>query len=294
MKITTGQKAFNVFNIIFLIGISMTIILPMMHIISVSLSDKWSVTSLSVGIFPKGFRLDAYIEIVKKGLFIRSMINTVLITVVTVVLSLVVNIMAAYGFSKKFFLKKALSYYFVLTMYFSGGLVPTFLLIGKYLQLYNSYLAYILPVLANFFYIIIIRSQIEAIPPSLPEAATVDGANTSQVLIHIIIPVLLPTIAAIGMFIALAQWNMWYSVLLYTNKEEMWTLQYYLRAVVFEKILENDIMNINAMRQSLEDQVMPENFQMAAIVLVALPIVLVYPFIQKYFVKGIFVGSVKG
>lgn len=294
MKRTPSQNVFNVFNILFLLAIVMTIILPIMHVFSVSLSERAAVLSRTVGVFPKGFRFDAYVEIINKGVFIRSLLNTVFLTVVTTVLSLIVNILAAYAFTRNFFGKKFLTYYFVLTMYFSGGLIPSYLLVSKYLQLNNSFLAYILPSLVSFFYIIVIRSQIEAIPTSLSEAAIVDGATERQVLMHIIIPVITATIAAVGMFTALGVWNMWFGVMLYSTSQDTWTLQYYLRAVVFERVLETDIRRFNAIRSDVGEQIMPENFQMAAIILTALPIVAVYPFIQKYFVKGLITGSVKG
>ena len=177
-------------------------------------------------------------------------------------------------------------------MYFSGGLIPSYLLITKYLKLYNTYWALLIPGLVNVFYIIVIRSQIEAIPPSLSEAAIVDGANEFQVLINVIIPSVSATIAAIGMFLALSMWNMWFPVMIYTNKESLWTLQYFLRAVIFDKFLTAENTAVTNLFMDATD-ITPQNFQMAAIVLVALPIVSIYPFVQKYFVKGILVGSVK-
>ena len=175
-------------------------------------------------------------------------------------------------------------------MYFTGGLVPTYLLVTNTLGLYNNFLALLLPVLVNVFYLIVIRSQIEAIPAGLTEAAMIDGANEFQILFQIILPTISSTTAAIGMFLALNMWNTWYSVLLYTSKEKYWTLQYFLRTIVFDKAIQ-DASGASAMDMAT---ISPLNFQMAAIVLVALPIVAIYPFVQKYFVKGMLVGSVKG
>lgn len=146
--------------------------------------------------------------------------------------------------------------------------------------------------LVNVFYVIVVKSQVEAIPPDLTEAAYIDGAGEYRVLFNIIIPVIKPTAAAIGMFIVLNCWNMWFPVLLYTDRRKMWTMQYYLRAVVFEKFLANNAENAPAVVGA--DVVPPQNYQMACIILVSLPIVSVYPFVQKYFVKGILAGSVKG
>jgi putative aldouronate transport system permease protein len=293
MKRNRGEFAFQAVDAFFMTVVVLLVILPFMHIASISVSSSKAVSSLSVGIFPKGFNLSAYIEILKQGIFIRSLANTVLITVLATVLSLTVNVMAAYGFSKEFYAKKPVTYAFVITMYFSGGLVPSYILITKWLHLNNSYLAFFLPSLVNVFYIIIIRSQIEAVPASLSEAAIIDGASEYQVLLHITIPAISATIAAIGMFTALAMWNIWYPVMLYSNKREMWTLQYFLRAVVFEKYIEY-MPNSSVSAVSDAESASPMNFQNAAIILVALPIVSIYPFVQKYFVKGILAGSVKG
>lgn len=293
MKRNKGELAFQAVDVFTMTMVVLVIIIPFMHIVSVSLSNKDAVTSLSVGIFPKGFNLSAYTEILRKGIFIRSLLNTVFITITATIFSLIVNIMAAYGFSKEFYAKKLITYVFVITMYFSGGLVPLYILVTKWLNLNNNYLAFFLPAIVNVFYIIIIRSQIEAVPVSLSEAAIIDGASEYQVMLNIIVPAISATIAAIGMFIALSMWNLWFPVLLYSNKREMWTLQYFLRAVVFEKFLES-MPSSNVKAVSDAELINPMNFQMAAIVLVALPIVSIYPFVQKYFVKGILAGSVKG
>ncbi|MEN6312817.1 MAG: carbohydrate ABC transporter permease [Clostridiaceae bacterium] len=293
VKRTSGEKVFQVLNIFLMFIIMATVLLPIMHIFSVSVSNSRAITTLGVGLLPVGFNPAAYIKLIGEAIFKRSLINTVIITAASTVFSLVVIIMVAYALSKKYFLgKKFFVYFFVVTMYFSGGLIPSYLLVSKYLRLNNTYLAYILPVLVNVFYIIVVKSQVEAIPPDLIEAAYIDGAGEYKVLFNIIIPVIKPTAAAIGMFIVLNCWNMWFPVLLYTDRREMWTMQYYLRAVVFEKFLANNAENAPAVVGA--DVIPPQNYQMACIILVSLPIVSVYPFVQKYFVKGILAGSVKG
>lgn len=290
MKVSRSEKTFRIFNSFVLILIMFTIIVPLLYIVSVSLSSKEAVTSLSVTLWPKGLNFKAYAELLQKDTFLTSLINTVVLTIVYTASALVVNIMAAYALSKEFYAKKVITYLFIIPMYFTGGLVPTYILITNYLGLYDNFLALLLPVLVNVFYIIVIRSQIEAIPLSLTEAAMIDGANEFQVLFKIIMPTISSTTAAIGMFLALNMWNTWYSVLLYTSKDKYWTLQYFLRTIVFDKTIQ-DSSGASAMDMA---SISPLNFQMAAIVLVALPIVAIYPFVQKYFVKGMLVGSVKG
>lgn len=291
VKKNKEEIVFQSVNVVLMAFVVLLIILPFMHIISVSVSSKAAVTAMTVGIFPKGFDLGAYKELLKQGLFFSSFKNTVFITVAATVLGLIINVLAAYGFSKEFYAKKVVTYLFVITMYFSGGLVPSYILVSKWLHLNNNYLAFILPGLVNVFYIIIIRSQIEAIPPSLSEAAIIDGASEFQVMFYVVIPAISATIAAISMFIALAMWNTWFPVMLYSNKRELWSLQYFLRAVIFEKF--NEYLPSATTVVSDVEIVNPMNFQNAAVILVALPIVAIYPFVQKYFVKGILAGSVK-
>ncbi len=235
--------------------------------------------------------MKAYEEVLNYRSFFPSLRNSIIVTIAYIILGLFVNVMSAYAISKDFFGKKVINYYFVLTMYFSGGLIPTYILITNYLKLYNTYSAMVLPLVVNVFYIIVLRSQIEAIPKELSEASLIDGANEFQTLFAVILPSIKPTIAAVCMFLALGMWNMWYQFMLYTNRDSMWTLQYFLRMMVLSKIIGT---NKDLSLALVENDMAPENFQMAAIVVVALPIVAVYPFVQKYFVKGILVGSVKG
>jgi len=293
-KKSAGEIIFSVFNTILLLLVTSTIVLPLLNIFSISTSEARAILNREVGLWPIGFNMNAYIDVLSRDVFKSSFINSVGLTAVYTFLALAINTLAAYGFSKPFFGKKAIMYIFVFTMYFGGGLIPTYMLVTQTLGLFNNYLAYILPALVNVFYMIVIRSQIEALPPSLSEAAELDGANEYQLFFHIIIPSVTSTLAAIGMFLALSMWNMWYSVLLYTNKDKMWTLQYMLRAIVFEQALRgDDTLAAQAAAVSVEDSFTPANFQNAAIILVAMPIVCIYPFVQKYFVKGILVGAVK-
>jgi putative aldouronate transport system permease protein len=289
-----GRIIFEIINYILLGSFCLSIVLPFMHIIAISLSEEKAILEMSVSFWPKGFKTKAYEDILKDVIFQRSVINTIIITIIIAVLGLIIDVMASYGFSKKFYGKKFVNYYFILTMYFSGGLIPTYLLVTKYLRLKDSFLSLILPVLVSVYYIIVIRTQIEAIPSSLLDAAKIDGATEAQTLFRIVIPSITPTLAAVGMFIALGAWNSWFNVMIYIDDNKKWTLQYFLRKIVLEKTLTSG-MN-ESMQKMIElgtVEVRPENYQNAAIILVALPIICIYPFVQKYFVKGILVGSVK-
>ncbi|MDD4296142.1 MAG: carbohydrate ABC transporter permease [Ruminiclostridium sp.] len=293
IKRSTGEVIFQVINVTIMLMIMASIILPLMNIFSLSVSDRIAVSTMKVGLLPVGFNLGAYTKILSNAFFQRSLINTVGITVFGTAISIIVITMMAYAMSKQYFFgKKFITYYMIITMYFSGGLIPSYLLMTKYLKLGNTYLAYILPALVNVFYVIVIRSQIEAVPGELFDSGSIDGAGEMRILFNIVLPVIAPTIAAISMFLALGKWNMWFSVLLYATDKKMWSLQFYLREVVFASFLESTTLTTGA---SIDAEVIPsENMRMASIILVALPIVAIYPFIQKYFVKGIMAGSVKG
>jgi len=289
-----GRITFEIINNTLMILLCLSIVMPFMHIVAVSLSTEKALVEMSVSFWPKGFDSRAYKSILQDKIFLKSFINTVFVAGTITILGLIVNVMAAYGFSKKFFGKKIFNYYFILTMYFSGGLIPSYLLMTRYLKLKDSYLSLILPALVSVYYIIIIRSQIETIPASLLEAAKIDGATETQALFKIVMPTIVPTLAAIGMFIALGSWNSWFNVMIYIDDNMKWTLQYYLRKIVLEKSITSGMSEAAQKMMELGTvDVRPENYQNAAIILVALPIVCVYPFVQKYFVKGILVGSVK-
>lgn len=293
IRSSKGEKAFQYVDTFIMLLIVASIILPLMNIFSLSVSDRIAVAQGKVGIFPIGLNFDAYLKILQNATFVRSLINTVGITVFGTALSIIIITMMAYAMSKKYFFgKKFVTHYMIITMYFSGGLIPSYILITNYLKLGNTYSAYILPALVSIFYVIIIRSQIEAVPGELFDSASIDGAGEMRILFNIVLPVIAPTIAAISMFLALGKWNMWFSVLLYARDSKMWTLQFYLRNIVFESMLEFATQKLG---DDINAKVIPaENMRMASIVLVALPIVAIYPFIQKYFVKGILTGSVKG
>ena len=177
-------------------------------------------------------------------------------------------------------------------MYFSGGLIPSYIIYTNVYHLRNTYWVLFLPSLVSVFYIIVMRSQIEAMPAEVFEASYIDGANEFQTVFRIVMPMITPTIAAISMFFALNFWNMWFPVMVYTDKRKFWTFQYFLRVVVFDKFFSQ--YNTLSAGYQVEALIPEENYRAAAIVLVAAPIVAIYPFVQKYFVKGIISGAVKG
>ena len=270
MKRSKSQYAFQVFDIVFMVLIMATIIVPILNILSLSVSSADAIRSGSVTFYPKGFSLDAYKDIIGNRLFASSVYNTVFTTVVGTVLAVTVTLLVAYALTKDFVGKKFITYYFVLTMYFGGGLIPTYLVVSNLLHMRNTYSVLIFPSLVSMFYIIVMRSQIEAMPKTVFEAAHIDGANEFQTVFRVVLPMIMPTIAAISMFFALNFWNSWFNVMVYTNKDEYWTLQYFLRAVVLERMISQ--YSTKMMVGMREVEIPEENFRMAAIVLTAGPI----------------------
>ena len=292
MKKSTGDHVFHVINILFMVMITAVVLFPVLNVISLSVSDISAINSRSVSFYPKGFQLGAYKDILKNQDFLTALINTVWITVVGTVLAIIVTLMVSYAMTKEFVGKKFFTYYFVLTMYFSGGLIPSYIIFTNIYHLRNTYWVLFLPSLVSVFYIIVMRSQIEAMPSEVFEASYIDGANEFQTVFRVVMPMISPTIAAISMFFALNFWNMWFSVMVYTDKSKFWTFQYFLRVAVFDKFFSQ--YNTLAVGYEVEALIPEENYRAAAIVLVAAPIVAIYPFVQKYFVKGIISGAVKG
>jgi putative aldouronate transport system permease protein len=294
VKHTNTDKIIQVFIVIVLMLVLGTILFPVLHIVALSVSDRDAIISKTVTVYPVGFQTDAYKKVMGNSFFLRSVINTVGITVAGTVLAMLVSVLTAYALTRDFVGKRFIVYFFVITMYFSGGLIPTYIVLTSIFHLRNNFLVLILPGLVSMFYIIVVRSQIENMPSSVFEAAYLDGAREYQTVFHVVIPMIAPTIAAVSMFFALGFWNSWFNVMVYTDKSDMWTLQYFLRVVVFSKFISeynNSLSSAMAMADRIS--IPEENFRMAAIVLVAAPIVAIYPFVQKYFVRGIISGAVK-
>jgi putative aldouronate transport system permease protein len=296
MKRSAPEKIFQFFNIVILTLILMTILFPVLHIAALSVSDRDAILSKTVTVYPVGFQADAYKEVMGNSLFVRSLVNTVGITAAGTTLAILVSVLTAYAMTRNFVGKRVITYLFVVSMYFSGGLIPTYIVYTGVFHLRNNYLVLILPGLVSMFYIIVVRSQIENMPSSVFEAAYLDGAREYQTVFYVVIPMIAPTIAAVSMFFALGFWNSWFNVMVYTDRNDMWTLQYFLRVVVFSKFISQYNNSLSSALVAAADSISipEENFRMAAIVLTAAPIVAIYPFLQKYFVRGIISGAVKG
>ena len=261
---------------------------PFLNVVAYSFSSNRAVLSGTVTFFPIEMQLDAYKEIVHRGQIWTAMRVTVLVTLLGTAIGLILTIFAAYALSKdKLKGRKWISGMILFTMYFNGGIIPTFLVI-KNLGMYDQLTSLYIPSAVNVFNFIVMRTFFREIPKSLEEAAYLDGATDVQILFKIVLPLSMPIIATIGLFYAVYYWNDYFNALIYIQSPEKYTLQLRLRSLLFAGELGA------AGNEGLAQQVMAESLKMACIVVGTVPILAVYPWLQKYFVKGVMLGSVKG
>lgn len=262
---------------------------PFLNVVAYSLSGNTAVLSGKVTFYPIDFQLSAYKEILLKQTQIWTAMGiSVTVTVLGTLLGLVLTVAAAYALSKeKLKGRGILSGFILFTMYFSGGIIPTFLVV-KGVGLYDSISALVIPSAMNVFNFIVMRTFFKELPLELEEAARIDGANNMKILFKIALPLSMPIIATIGLFYAVSYWNDYFSALLYIQTPEKFSLQLRLRQLLFAGQINQVSM------ENLGTQVMSESLKMASIVISTIPIILVYPWLQKYFVKGVMLGSVKG
>ena len=279
IKKSTSTKVFYVICYTFVALMALVCLLPFIMVVSGSFSSEQAIRFQGYGILPREFTTAAY------GV-------SIFITLAGTAVGLLLTTMTAYVISRKDFkYRNALSFFFYFTTLFNGGMVCSYIFYIQYLHLKDSYLALILPGVFNVFYLLIMRTFVSAIPTALIESAKIDGAGEFKTFFSIILPLLKSGMATIGLFLALGYWNDWYNAMLYMNTETKYPLQYMLYALMQK----TQAMSQMASSANIPLQDMPSNSLKLAMAVVATgPIILVYPFIQKYFVKGVTIGSVKG
>ncbi|MBU7315129.1 carbohydrate ABC transporter permease [Paenibacillus oleatilyticus] len=289
MKSTTGEKWFLAVNALLLIIVGLSCLLPLLHIVSVSLSDPHAVLSGAVTLWPQGWTLESYGLLLRGSKIVSAFENSVELTVVGVALSMIFTTMAAYPLSRRYFyMRRFWTLAIVFTMLFSGGLIPGYLLL-KQLGLINTYGAIWLPGLVSTFNMLIMRTYFEGIPDELDDAARMDGCGEWRYLLRIVLPLSVPVIATLSIFYAVGYWNSFFQVLMYINQ----TSKFNLTVLVQQMIQSQSLMQeMNA--SDMQAFITPEGIKTAGIVVMVLPLLLVYPFMQKYFIKGVMIGAVKG
>lgn len=274
---------------VFIVVLSLICLYPFVNVIAYSLSGADAVLAHEVTILPKDFTLAAYKNIIARPTIWIALRVTVIVTLLGTALGLVLTTAAAYALSRKNLPgRKVLSGFILFTMYFSGGIIPTFLVV-KNLGMYDTLSALIIPNAMSVFNFVIMRTFFRELPSELDEAAQIDGATEMQVLFRIVLPLSVPILATIGLFYAVQYWNDYFQSLLYIIDPDKFTLQLRLRSLL-QTELNTDISN----SEGIGNQVMTQSLKMASVAVATIPIIVVYPWLQKYFVKGMMLGSVKG
>ncbi len=292
-----GQKKKKqvLLNCIFIVLCAL-IVYPFLMLVSASFSSEAAIAEYGYTLFPKEFDLAAYRYVFQNP---KSLLNaygvTALTAVVTMVLSVICMSMIAYPLSKKSFRARgAVSFYLYFTMLFSGGLVPSYILITKYLHLTDNLLVYILPCLISPWYVFIMRTFFSGIPEEIGESVLVDGGNEYIIYFRFILPLSLPVLFTVGLFMFLNKWNDWMTSMLYINEPSLITLQYLLQRILQNVEMLQSSNSVSTAMMTAQMEIPAETARMAMAVMVAGPALFVFPFFQKYFVEGLTVGSVKG
>ncbi len=292
-KATAGGRIGNTLIGIFLGLMVISTIYPFWHVIMYSLSDSHASMSGGIFLWPRDFSLLSYQQLLSTKQLYVCYRNSILKTVVGTGISLILTALTAYPLSlKRFKGRNVFSMLIFFTMLFNGGMIPTYLLI-KDLHLLDSFWVYVLPGAMSAYNLFILRNFFQSIPPSLEESAHLDGANPFQVLFQIVLPLSLPALAALAMFYGVGLWNGYMDNVLYVNDQNLQLLQNYLRQLIAAAGAKSGTMsemsNIGAASRLTEETV-----KMTVIAVSVIPVLIVYPFLQKYYTKGVMVGSVKG
>ncbi|MDE6844270.1 MAG: carbohydrate ABC transporter permease [Lachnospiraceae bacterium] len=293
MKKARTTVIFNVLGYTLVSFVAVLCIIPFIMVISGSISNEELVARYGYSILPRGFSLDSYRMLLKNPMTILNAYKTtIFVTVVGTAIALFINSMTAYVLSRKdFAYRNKLSFFFYFTTLFNGGMVSTYVFMVRYYHLKDNLFALILPFLLNVFYLLIMRSFMSVIPMELIESAKMDGAGEFTTFIKIVLPLAKSGLATIGLFVALDYWNDWYNTMLYISDSSKFTLQYML----YNMLSSAEAMSrMSSSAQAAMRTLPTQTLKLAMTVVATGPIVILYPFVQKYFVKGITVGAVKG
>jgi putative aldouronate transport system permease protein len=286
------DRAFVIFLYVLLTLILAALLYPLIFVVSASISDPSAIMAGKVVLFPVGFTLQAYQAVLDYDLIWVGFSNSLFYTVVGTVVNLAVTILAGYALSRKDLVgRNFFMFLFAFTLLFNGGIVPTYLVVNQ-LGLINTRWALIIPQALSVWNLIITVTYFRtSIPPELLEAAQLDGCNDFQFLARVVLPLSAPIIAVLTLFYAVSHWNEYFAALLYLNKQELYPLQIMLRNILVQNQIDFTMIDISAYAAR---QAMRELLKYALIVVASVPVLLIYPFVQKYFIKGIMIGAIKG
>ena len=293
IKVSNGERVFTVFNYAFMITMMFIMLYPMWHVLCASFSNARDLSAHSgLLLWPKGYSVMAYKLMMKNPMIVKGYSNTLFILVTGLTINMVMTSIAAYVLSRKnLMLNGTFTVLIMFTMYFTGGLIPTYLNIRD-LGIMDTYAAVILPGAISTYNLIVLRTGFAAVPESLEESAKIDGASNLRILWQIIIPLSKATLAVVCLYYAVGHWNAWFNAMLYLSERESFPLQLVLREILFNNDMASmvSVVDVGAGDSSF----VGETIKYAVIIVSVVPILCVYPFIQRFFTKGVMIGAVKG
>lgn len=283
-----GYRIFSVFNTVIMIVISIVTLFPFLYLVAQSFSSEAAIIKGIVGIIPVEFNITTYVSVIQKGDFQKYYFNTIIYSIIGTIVSVLISAMLAYPLSKETLkFNKLISRLVLFTMYFGGGLIPNYVLMIK-LGLKDTVPGFLVPGLIGTYYVILMRSFFKSVPKELEEAGELDGLNKFGVFFQIVLPLSKPIVATMSLFYAVSYWNNWFNAYLYLDTKSKWPVAYYLKTIITGASTSSDPGAISA-----ESMQVAANIKSCCMVLTALPIICVYPFIQKYYVQGMMLGGVK-
>lgn len=289
-----GEKSFQVVNYVFLSTLAIFMVYPFWEVIKTSISAPLEASRMGFRLWPRELSLEAYNMVMANEYIWIGYKNTLIRIAIGTGISMILMVLTAYPLSKKYFPNRNIwTMFVVFTMFFSGGLIPSYIMITKVLHLDNKVWALVLPGAINTFSMLIVRNYFMTIPESLEESARIDGASELTILLKIILPLSKPILMTVGLWGVVGNWNAWFDCLIYIRDSEKFVLQAILRKIIIDAAPQFD--STSAMFENTSE-IRPavETIKCATIIVSSLPIMISYPFVQKYFIKGVMVGSLKG
>ncbi len=292
-KTSIGEKLFDIINAIVLMALAFIFVYPFYQLLIVSLNDATDAMRGGLYLLPRIFSLESYIAVFRNQQLFGAFIITVSRTIIGTLTSLFITAMFAYGLSKReLMFRKFYNILAVITMFFSGGLIPYFIWLNS-LGFVDNYLVYIIPMLISVWNMIILRTFFMQFNVSLEEAAKIDGCSYFRIFFKIVIPLSLPAFFTIGLFNAVAQWNSWFDAFIFINDDKLMPVQTILMRIINQNSAAIEVSKIMDGKFSGANSITPESIKIATMMVATIPIISLYPLIQKYFIGGIMIGSVK-
>jgi putative aldouronate transport system permease protein len=286
-----GERAFSWVNVLLLSVLMLVTAYPLVYVLFASLSDPPSIVAYRGALLkPLGLTLDAYVRVLQNPMIATGYRNTLLYVVGGTALNMTLTCLGAYALSRQnVMFKKPIMLLIIFTLFFNGGLIPTYLLVGQTLHMADTPWALIVPTAVNTINLIILKTAFESVPVSLEEAARIDGANDFTILFRVVLPLSLPALSVVLLFYAVAHWNAYFQALIYLQSRDLYPLQLVLREILITSNVESMTTSVS----SSDTFEIGQTIKYATIVVATLPILVIYPFLQKYFVKGALLGAIK-